>query len=152
MPKRWSKLKAQLAQVLVEDLNLRFQCTKIRKNHRNEEALATTLGVFTVHLGKLLLWDFPKQFVTVETTYPDGYKYYSYTVSDLNQLLRDYLDTPRDHLLTREFGHDYFGLCHLLRAADRRLSQQRLGEFFDGQEPFFVRAILEARGTSRPRY
>lgn len=151
MAKRWSKLNAQISQILVEDLPLRLQCTQIRRNPMNAGSLATELGVFTVYLGKLLIWDFPKQFVMFQTTYPGGGNHYSYTVSDLNQLLREYLDTPRDQLLANEFTRDFFGLCHLLRAADRRLSIPRLEQFFDGQEPFFVRAIIDARLASLAR-
>src|SRR5262249_55580498 len=121
------------------------QCSQIRRNHNNDGALTTELGVFTVRLEKTVIWEFPAQFVTYWTQYPDGGNHYSYSVSDLNDLIREYLDTPRDELLTKEFIRDYFGLCQLLRAADRRLSIRRLEQFFAEKEPTFVRAILDAR-------
>ena len=152
MAKRWSKLNAQVSHILDESLNLRLQCTKIRRNAKNAGSLAAELGVFTAHFGQSLIWDFPKQFVTTETTYPGGGNHLSYTVSDLNHLLREYVDTPREHLLTREFARDFFGLCHLLRSADRRLSVSRLESYFDGEEPFFVRALLNARSTKNAAF
>ena len=152
MGKRWSKLQAQLALILLEELDLRVQCTQIRRTSENAGSLAVELGVFVVHLRKNAIWDFPKHFVTFETRFPDGGDYLSYSVSDLNSLLREYLDTPRDQLLSKEFSRDYFGLCDLLRAADRRLSLSRLEEYFSDCPFPFVQTILDARERAHERH
>ena len=115
---------------MVEGLPIHLQCSEIRPNWNNDGALTTELGIFTVRLGKSVIWDFPSQFVTYWTSYPDGGNHYSYSVSDINGLLRAYLDTPRGQLLSREFDRGYFGICNILRAADRRLSLARLETYF----------------------
>ncbi len=145
MAKRWSKLKSRVKELFVEGLPLNLQCSDIRRTWNNDGALTTELGVFTVRLNKIVIWDFPSQFVTYWTRYPDGGNHYSYSVSDINGLLREYLDTPRVDLLKREFNRDYFGICDVLRAADRRINLARLKSLYEEHEQPFISAILDAR-------
>ena len=105
------------------------------------------LGIFTVQLGREVIWNFPRQFVTKKTIYPDGGDAYSYGVRDLNELLRDYLDTRKDVLLKKEFVRDYYGMTHILKAADRRLGFERLQKHFENCELDFVKKVLSVRST-----
>ncbi len=145
MAKRWSKLKKPIEDLFVPDLPLQIHCTEIRTTTRNEGSLAEILGVFTVRLGKDVIWNFPRQFVDEAIIYPDGGNHYSYGVRDLNGLLRDYLDTPKGVLLNQEFARDYFGLINILKAADRRLGLKRLKQHFDNVEQDSVVNVLAAR-------
>ena len=145
MAKRWSKLKKSIEDLFLPGLPLQVYCTAIRTTEENHGSLAELLGVFTCRLGKEVIWNFPRQFVTEDFVYPDREEYDSYSVRDLNELLRDYLDTPRDVLLQKEFLRDYFGLTNVLKAADRRLGVGRLKHHFKDGEEDFVAKILSAR-------
>ena len=150
MPKRWSKLKSQVEELFVPGLGLAIQCTQIRRTEANDGGLTTELGIFTVRLGKRVIWNFPTQFVDAWTVYPDGGNHDSYRVSELNELLRQYLDTPKAELPEKRFERDFFGLTDLLKAADRRLGRERLERELSGCETPGVNLILAARRSCSP--
>ncbi len=145
MAKRWSKLKKPIEDLFVPDLPLQVHCTDIRTTTRNEGSRAEILGVFIVRLRKDVIWNFPRQFVNEAFIYPGGGNHYSYGVRDLNGLLREYLDTPKDVLLNQDFARDYFCLTNILKAADRRLGLKRLERHFDKVEQDSVVNVLAAR-------
>ena len=145
MAKRWSKLKKLVEDLFAPGLPLQIHCTAIRTTIHNEGSLAEVLGVFTVCLGKDVIWNFPRQFVNEETVYSDGGNQYSFGVRDLNELLREYLDTPKDVLLKKEFARDFFGLTNILKAADRRLGLERLEKHFKDYEQESVLKVLSVR-------
>jgi hypothetical protein len=145
MPKRWSKLRSPVEDLFADGLRLGIHCTVIRTTRANDGSLVNVLGTFTVRLNGKAIWDFPKQFVTYWTAYPDGGNHYSYSVSDLNGLLREYLDTPKADLPEKKFVRDHFGLTDILKAADRRLGLERLTEYFRSDEQTWVLPVLEAR-------
>jgi len=145
MPKRWSKLKSRVEALFLEELDLRIHCSEIRGGWDDKGFVE--LGTFSVRLGKSVIWNFPKQFVTVWTVYPDGGNHYSYSVSDINGLLRDYLDTPKSKLPEKVFERDYFGITDILKAADRRLSLARLKEHFASAGQSHADPVLESRAA-----
>lgn len=145
MAKRWSKLKKLIEDLFASGLPLQIHCTAIRTTPDNEGSLAEVLGVFKVCLAKNVIWNFPRQFVNEETVYPDGGNQYSFGVRDLNELLRDYLDTPKNILLKKEFSRDFFGLTNILKAADRRLGLERLELHFKDCEQESLRNVLSTR-------
>lgn len=145
MAKRWSKLKKLIEDLFAPGLPLQIHCTAIRTTPDNEGSLAEVLGVFKVCLAKNVIWNFPRQFVNEETVYPDGGNQYSFGVRDLNELLRDYLDTPKNILLKKEFSRDFFGLTNILKAADRRLGLERLELHFKDCEQESLRNVLSTR-------
>ena len=151
MAKRWSKLKKQIEALFVEGVPLHIQCTAIRTTCKNEGSLAEVLGVFTVYLGKEVIWNFPRQFVDFQTIYPDGGNHYSYGVHDLNVILRQYLDTSKDGLLTKDFTRDFFGITNIFKAADRRLGLVKLQDHFTDSEESAVLQILSARAALTTR-
>jgi hypothetical protein len=145
MAKRWSKLKKLIEDLFAPGLPMQIHCTAIRTTFHNEGSFAEVLGVFKVCLGKKVIWNFPRQFVNEETVYPDGGNPYSFGVRDLNELLRDYLDTPKNVLLKKEFPRDFFCLTNILKAADRRLGLERLEEHFNDCEQESLRQVLSTR-------
>jgi hypothetical protein len=145
MAKRWSKLRKLVENLFAPGLPLQIHCTAIRTTIHNKGLLAEILGVFTVSLGKDVIWSFPRQFVNEETVYSDGGDQYSFGVHDLNELLRAYLDTPREVLLKKEFPRDYFGLTNILKAADRRVGVNRLQKHFKDCVQESVGRVLEGR-------
>jgi hypothetical protein len=145
MSKRWSKLRKPVEDLFVVGLHLGIQCSTIRTTSNNEGSLVEVLGTFVVRLDKAVIWDFPKQFVTYWSGYPDGGNQYSYSVSDINCLLRDYLDTPKVALPGKQFERDYFGITDILKAADRRLGLLGLTEHFKDCDKAWVQAVLDSR-------
>ena len=152
MAKRWSKLKKLIEDLFAPGLPLQIHCTAIRTTLHNEGSLAEVLGVFKVCLGKNVIWNFPRQFVNEEMVYPDGGNQYSFGVRDLNELLRDYLDTSKNVLLKKEFTRDFFGLTNILKAADRRLGLERLEKHFKDCEQESLRKVLSTRLGLHCRY
>lgn len=93
----------------------------------------TDLPRYWITLGKEIIFDYPKQFVTqdgmVRNFKPKDYPYnypYKNDVSDISDLIREYIDTPVSEIMTKHFENDYWGLANILRAADRRIGQRRL--------------------------
>ena len=150
MPKRWSKLQSQVESIFMEGLPLRIHCSEIRPGWDHKGLVE--LGTISVRLGKKVIWDFPKQFVTFWTQYPDGGNQYSYSVSDINRVLREYLDTPKSKLPRQTFSRDYFGITDILKAADRRLGIERLEEYFSTNTKPQIQAILEKRRALTARH
>ena len=145
MPKRWSKLRKQVEDLFVEKISLHIQCSEIRTTPSNDGSLVNVLGIFSVRLGKETIWDFPKQFVDYYTVHPDGGNQYSYGVNDINNVLRDYLDTPKEVLLSKIFDRDFYGITNILKAADRRIGIKKLQDHFKSSECDFVQKVLAAR-------
>lgn len=136
---RWSRLKSLVEGLFVPELDLRAHCTGIREEARRDVSARVSRGVFHLRLGRDVIWDFPGQFEDVG----DGY-----SASDLTDLLRAYLETPRSELLSRGFPDDRHGLLDAIRLADRRIGWRRLRDRFSGDDRPFVRQLLLARGNS----
>lgn len=145
MAKRWSKLKSKVEALIVDKLPLRIYCSEIRTTWSNDGSLPEALGTFTIRLGGDVIWDFPKQFVNYFTEYPDGGNHYSYSVSNINNLLREYIDSPKSDLLSKKFSSDYFGITEVLKCADRRLGLKNIETHFCETSDLAVAAVLAAR-------
>lgn len=81
---------------------------------------------YWITLGKDIIFDYPKDFPG-NSDYP-----YITDVPDISQLIREYIDTPVDELLSKDFADDKWGLTDILRAADRRIGKRRLESLRDG--------------------
>jgi hypothetical protein len=149
MAKRWSKLKKEIETLFDSNLQLRLHCTDmyrvidVRWNNLGQGVSHQSLGNFRVLLGKEVLWCFPKYFMTDFDLWPKGA--WSYSVTDINKLIREYIDTPRVELLKRDFENDCFQLTNILLVADRRLSIKKLIVHFSHIEDKSVKKILEER-------
>lgn len=131
---RWSKLQKELYLIIDPTIDFQIHCAvyPMRSRYGN-----TDLPRYWITLGKEIIFDYPKQFVThdglIRNFKPHGitknypYKYpYKNDVSDISDLIREYIDTPVSEIMTKHFENDYWGLANILRAADRRIGQRRL--------------------------
>ncbi len=143
MAKRWSKLQKQIYRIIDTRVPLQIHCLDVTKAPGNGSL--NHLGLYQVRLGKLLIWNFPKQFVSTLAKADDGGNGISYCVSDLNKIVREYLDTQRDALPEKSFDNDLFGLTDILKAADRRLGAHRLKAYFKTCENPAIMNILKIR-------
>lgn len=78
-------------------------------------------------------------------TYP-----YLTDVSDISDLIREYIDTPVSELMTRWFDNDRWGLTDILRAADRRIGKRRLEQLKETASTDATR-VVTARIKKRKR-
>ena len=131
MPKRWSKLKKEVESLFTEGLNLELHCIDVNrsidsKNGNMGEGLSMlSLGNYIVNLNKETIWNFPKNFKEPNwEAWPEGNPW-KYSVSEINALVRDYINTPKEELLNKNFPDDLFSLTKILLEADRRLSINR---------------------------
>ena len=122
----WSKLQKQL--YLLVDPRIRFQihCRLVRMQSQRG---STDLPRYWITLDGETIWDYPGQFVVpggtrrLDDAFVAGYPY-STDVPAISELIREYIDTPADELLTHHFEGDHWGLANILRAADRRIGRR----------------------------
>lgn len=122
--RRWSKLQRELYKLIAPDIDFQIHCAVYRME---SERGSTDLPRYWITLNGEIIWDYPKQFVNVPTRngIVIGYPHNT-DISAISELIREYIDTPRDDLLSKHFENDYWGLINILRAADRRIGQRRL--------------------------
>jgi hypothetical protein len=131
LPRRpWSKLQKQL--YLLVDPEIRFQvhCRVVRMA---SERGSTDLPRYWITLDRETIWDYPADFVApgtygmtrrLDSSFLLGFPY-STDISAISDLIREYIDTPADELLSRHFENDHWGLANILRAADRRIGRRQ---------------------------
>ena len=129
--KRWSSLQREIYKLI--DENIKFQIHLSR--YRMDSTYGTTdLPRYWITLDDEIIFDYPKQFVCKTE---DGYNmknlnggiyYYPYEtdVSDISNLIREYIDTPKDVVFSKHFENDHWGLINIIKAADRRFGTRRL--------------------------
>ncbi len=101
-----------------------------------------------VTLAKEIVWYYPRDVrrdgpdTDVLSDWP-----HANDISDVSDLLREYVDTPREQLLEREFANDRWGLADVLRAADRRIGLRGLRKVGERVQNPAVWLILARRGV-----
>lgn len=94
---------------------------------------STDLPRYWITLGKQIIWDYPAQFIHADGTLRDANNqiiYYPYQseISDISNIIREYINTPKDSLLITNFKADIWGITDILKASDRRLRLQALSQ------------------------
>lgn len=131
---RWSQLQKLIYNVWCEEIDLKISCTAYRREG------ASNLGRYWVQLDKRTIWEVPENLKgELKSTLPNP------VASEITALLREYLDTPREELTTRDFSGDYWGIIDLMRAADRRIGKKKLLNLLSPQLSQAARWIIEAR-------
>ena len=155
MPKRWSKLKKEIESLFVEGLKLDVHCVDVyrsidaRNGNLGQGHSLLSIGNYFVNLEKETIWNFPKDFKEPDfERWPDGNPW-RYSVSELNVLVREYIDTPKEELLTKKFETDLFGLTKILLAADRRISVSKLKDYFSKNADVCGEKVLEKRISNK---
>lgn len=125
----WSKLQREIYDLLTPAINLQIHCTSYPM--RSQNGGSTNLPRYWITLEKEVIWDYPKDFVAGDRSvrnFAGESCWYPYLtdVSAISDLLREYIDTPKEQLLTKQFASDKWGLVNILRAADRRIGIRRL--------------------------
>ena len=143
--RRWSKLQKELYLVRASGINFQIHCCNYSLSgatHRTQ----VTAPRYWISLDKEIIWDWPHDFKKGPHYRRRIFAYpYSDEISDISNLMREYIDTPKDQLMSRQFENDYWGLINILRAADRRIGQRRLKALKSKTGNKAARKIIEQR-------
>ena len=141
---RWSKLQKQLYAIMDPTIKFQIQC---RVYAMDSLCGRTDLPRYWITLGHETIWDYPRQFI--DTPHPGREKpsHYPYgtDISAISELLREYIDTPREQLLSKQFENDHWGLINILRAADRRIGSRQWPRLMKKTHNTAALKILEKR-------
>lgn len=137
--KRWSSLQRELYKLIDEKIDLQIHLSIYRMKSQYGSA---DLPRYWITLDKEIVFDYPKQFADngERSFYP-----YITDVPHISELIREYIDTPKDELFTRRFENDHWGLADILRAADKRIGKRRLELLKNTADNMAVQKIIEQR-------
>lgn len=127
--KPWSKLQKELYNLISPDINFQIHCVAYPMHSQYGSA---SLPRYWITLGKEIIWDYPKDFVRADGSIGnysgESTKSYPYKsdVPNISELIREYIDTPKEQLFDKHFENDFWGLVNILKAADRRIGTRRL--------------------------
>ena len=147
--KRWSKLQKRLYELVDESIDFKLHCTVYRMQSR---CGSTDLPRYFITLAGEIIFDYPKDFVlksggvkslaqgALTKIYP-----YGNDISDIGELIREYIDTPKDELFKKHFGVDEWGLANILKAADKRIGKKRLQILAKNKKNQAMQKVIAAR-------
>lgn len=129
--KRWSSLQREIYKLIDENINFQIHLSRYRMDSTYG---STDLSRYWISLDDEIIFDYPKQFVCKTEkgynmkTLNGGVYYYPYEtdVSDISNLIREYIDTPKDEVFSKHFENDRWGFINIIKAADRRFGIRRL--------------------------
>lgn len=125
--KPWSKLQKELYNLMSNNVHFQIHCSVYRMQSNYG---STDLPRYWISIGKEIIWDYPKQFIKdgkLCTAYGSELNYpYENEISDISNLIREYIDTPKNELLTKEFINDTWFVTPIFLSIDRRLGKAAL--------------------------
>ncbi len=97
----FSKLKKQIENLFAPELNMQIFCIAypVRSQYGS-----SSIPRYYVKLGKEIIWDFPKDFPLKEISF----HLWNDKAVDISNLIRTYIDTPLDELLSESFEAEEF--------------------------------------------
>ena len=150
--KRWSKLQKRFYELVDESIDFQIHCAVYRMQSRRG---GTDLPRYFITLAGEIIFDYPKDFVlksggvkspaggTLTKIYP-----YGNDISDIGELIREYIDTPKDELFKKHFDADEWGLANILKAADKRIGKRRLQILAKNKKNQAMQKVVQARLNS----
>ena len=141
MSTRWSKLQKRLYLVIDPKIDFQLHCSIYRMK---SQLGRTDLPRYWITIGKEIIFDYPRQFMdrfvtlslgsdTIKLSMDAAYPYIT-DIRALSDLIQEYLDTPKDDILERNFEDDLWGLTDILKVSDRRIGTRRLASLMDKNE------------------
>ena len=120
----WSKLQKSLYSIVSDKVDFQIHCSVYRMNSQRGK---TDLPRYWITIGKDIIFDYPKQFMSSDQNkkYP-----YETQISDISDCIREYIDCPVNLLPEKKFDNDTWGLTDILKAVDKRLGKERLKNYF----------------------
>ena len=147
--KRWSKLAKQLYELVDESIDFKLHCTVYKMQSR---CGSTDLPRYFITLAGEILFDYPKDFVlksggvkslaggALAKIYP-----YGNDIGDIGELIREYIDTPKEELFAKHFDEGGWELANILKAADKRIGKRRLQILAKNKKNQAMQKVIAAR-------
>ena len=132
-----------------ESIDFKLHCTVYRMQSR---CGSTDLPRYFITLAGEIIFDYPKDFVlksggvkslaggALAKIYP-----YGNDISDIGELIREYIDTPKEELFKKHFDADEWGLANILKAADKRIGKRRLQILAKNKKNQAMQKVIAAR-------
>ena len=120
----WSKLQKSLYLIVADNVDFQIHCSVYRMNSQRG---STDLPRYWITIGKDIIFDYPKQFLSDKGN--ENYPYVT-QISDISDLIRQYIDCPVNLLPEKHFENDLWGLTDILKAVDKRLGKGKLNAYF----------------------
>ncbi|WCL50732.1 SF0329 family protein [Leptospira sp. GIMC2001] len=141
---RWSKLQSEIYKLMDAKMNIQIHCSVYQKVSQKSKI---NFPRYWITLDKEIIWDYPKSFINNQE-YPflsdNNYPYIN-EISDISNLIREYINTPFKDLFSKIFSNDKWGLSDILKASDRRIGNRRLKKLRECNENTAVIKILSHR-------
>lgn len=147
--KRWSKLQKRLYELVDESIDFKLHCMVHRMQSRRG---STDLPRYFITLAGEIIFDYPKDFVlksgcvkslaqgALTKIYP-----YGNDISDIGELIREYIDTSKEELFAKHFDEGGWGLANILKAADKRIGKRRLQILAKNKKNQAMQKVITAR-------
>lgn len=134
--KPWSKLKKALLEVIDTSIDFDIHCSVHNPHIKHWPEVRNGRLWIVVGKDKKNVWDFPNNISSDAWGYED--------MEGISNLIREYIDTPREELLTGQL-EDKFQLLPILRASDRRIGKRRLLKMLEESPNELVKMIIRLR-------
>ena len=132
--KRWSKLQKELYKIISKEINFQIHCIAYPMRSQYGK---TNIPRYYITLDKEIIWDYPKDF---NNNYP-----YDTDISNISDLIREYIDTPKNKIFSKHFENDKWGLSNILIAADKRIGKRRLQILAKNTTNKYILKIIQQR-------
>jgi hypothetical protein len=146
----WSKLQREIYDLISPDINFQIHCVAYPMRSRTSRG-STDIPRYWITLGKEIIWDYPQDFLAKAGSSEDCsgkvHPYYPFTtdIHDISDLIREYIDTPKEALLDKNFESDKWGLTDILKAADRRIGVRRLSRLKSRTHSIAADKVIDKR-------
>lgn len=124
-------MQRELYKIIDEKIDFQIHLSKYRMNSRYG---STDLPRYWITLNKEIIFDYPKQFVdksnsgnTIKNLNGEiAYYPYQTDITEISDLIREYIDTPKEEVFKKHFESDNWGIINILKSADKRNGRRRL--------------------------
>ena len=147
--KCWSKLAKRLYELVDESIDFKLHCTVYRTQSRRG---STDLPRYFITLAGEIIFDYPKDFMlksggvkSLAGGAPTKIYPYGNDISDIGELIREYIDTPKEELFAKHFDADEWRLANILKAADKRIGKRRLQILAKNKKNQAMQKVIAAR-------
>ena len=139
--KRWSKLQKRLYELVDESIDFKLHCTVYRMQSRRG---STDLPRYFITLAGEIIFDYGGVKSLAQGALTKIYPYGN-DISDIGELIREYIDTPKEELFKKHFDADEWGLANILKAADKRIGKRRLQILVKNKKNQAMQKVIAAR-------
>ena len=118
MSKPWSKLQSKLYELVDPKAKFQIHVAVYKLNSLNPmSSHPYQLPRYWITIGKDIIFDFPRQF-------EERFGPWTNDVPKISELIRDYIDCPKDEILTKDF-EDKYGITDILKLVDKRVGKEK---------------------------